>query len=139
MLTLYGYDVFRSFLRHFLGFGELSGSPPTIWVDRNWMVDSTAPVGSVVARVRVSDVGNETDLQYGLEHSTGFNIVQMNEEPLPFTIDKNGKVTTNTSLANKVNVITIIKRKPPDGCVFVVIIIIIMANSIARTRQYPET
>lgn len=66
------------------------------------MVDSTAPVGTVVARVRVSDVGNETVLQYGLEHSTGFNIVQENEEPLPFVIDENGKVTTNTTLTNKV-------------------------------------
>lgn len=84
-----------------LGLCDLGGSPPTIWVDRNWVVDSTAPVGTVVARVRVADVGNET-LQYGLEHSTGFNIVQENEEPLPFTIDENGRVTTNTTLTNKV-------------------------------------
>ncbi|XP_026817639.1 tyrosine kinase receptor Cad96Ca [Rhopalosiphum maidis] len=83
------------------GLGDLTGSPPTIWVDRNWVVDSTAPVGTVVARVRVSDVGNETVLVYGLEHSTGFNIVQENEDPLPFTIDENGRVTTNTSLTNK--------------------------------------
>lgn len=87
------------------GLCELIGSPPSIWVDRNWRVDSTAPVGTVVARVRVSDVSNETLLQYGLEHSSGFNIVQENEEPLPFTIDENGKVTTNTSLTNKVNII----------------------------------
>lgn len=80
---------------------DLTGSPPTVWVDRNWVVDSTAPVGTVVARVRVSDDGNEK-IQYDLEHSTGFNIVQENEEPLPFTIDENGKVTTNTSLKNKV-------------------------------------
>ncbi|XP_050525594.1 tyrosine kinase receptor Cad96Ca [Daktulosphaira vitifoliae] len=77
-----------------------SGSPPIIWVDRNWVVDSTAPIGTVVARVRVSDSGSET-LQFGLEHSTGFNIIQENEEPLPFVIDNNGKVTTNTSLTNK--------------------------------------
>ncbi|XP_050442664.1 tyrosine kinase receptor Cad96Ca [Adelges cooleyi] len=83
------------------GLGDLiGGSPPTIWVDRNWVVDSTAPVGTVVARVRVSDVGNET-LQYGLEHSTGFNIIQESEEPLPFAIDSNGRVTTNTSLTTK--------------------------------------
>lgn len=80
---------------------DLTGSPPTVWVDRNWVVDSTAPVGTVVARVRVSDDGDEK-IQYDLEHSTGFNIVQENEEPLPFTIDDNGKVTTNTSLKNKV-------------------------------------
>lgn len=67
------------------------------------MVESTAPVGTVVARVRVSDVGHETLLQYGLEHSTGFNIVQDSEEPLPFTIDENGKVTTNSSLTDKVS------------------------------------
>jgi hypothetical protein len=83
------------------GLCDLTGSPPTIWVDRNWVVDSTAPVGTVVARVRVSDVGNETVLAFGLEHSTGFNIVQENEDPLPFTIDENGRVTTNTSLTNK--------------------------------------
>jgi hypothetical protein len=81
---------------------DLIGSPPTIFVERNWVVDSTAPVGTVVARVRVSDVSNEIPLQYGLEHSTGFNIVQDNEEPLPFDIDENGKVTTNTTLTNKV-------------------------------------
>ncbi|XP_027843560.1 tyrosine kinase receptor Cad96Ca isoform X2 [Aphis gossypii] len=83
------------------GLCDLTGSPPIIGVDRNWVVDSTAPIGTVVARVRVSDVGNETDLVYGLEHSTGFNIVQENEDPLPFTIDDNGRVTTNTSLTNK--------------------------------------
>jgi pheromone shutdown protein TraB len=65
----------------------------------------------VVARVRVSDVGNETVLVYGLEHSTGFNIVQENEDPLPFTIDENGRVTTNTSLTNKVQYYTIIVIK----------------------------
>lgn len=83
------------------GLCDLTGSPPTIWVDRNWVIDSTAPIGTVVARVRVSDVGNETVLVYGLEHSTGFNIVQENEDPLPFTIDENGRVTTNASLTNK--------------------------------------
>lgn len=83
---------------------DLTGSPPTVWVDRNWVVDSTAPIGTVVARVRVSDDGNEK-IQYELEHSPGFNIIQENEEPLPFTIDDNGKVTTNTSLTNKVLII----------------------------------
>lgn len=92
------------FIKNFYitGLCDLTGSPPIIGVDRNWVVDSTAPIGTVVARVRVSDVGNETDLVYGLEHSTGFNIVQENEDPLPFTIDDNGRVTTNTSLTNKV-------------------------------------
>lgn len=101
-MMLYALYLWFSFLR-FAGLcSDLIGSPPTIFVERNWVVDSTAPVGTVVARVRVSDVNNETPLQYGLEHSTGFNIVQDNEEPLPFDIDENGKVTTNTTLTNKV-------------------------------------
>lgn len=79
-----------------------------MYVDRTWVVDSTAPVGTVVARVRVSDVSNETPLQYALEHSSGYNIVQDNEEPLPFAIDENGRVTTNTTLTNKVY--------PPNSC-----------------------
>ncbi|VVC41154.1 Hypothetical protein CINCED_3A002845 [Cinara cedri] len=83
------------------GFGDLTRSPPNIRVDRNWVVESTAPVGTVVARVHVStDPGGEP-LVYGLEHSSGFNMNQENEEPMPFTIDENGRVTTNTSLADK--------------------------------------
>lgn len=80
---------------------DLTGSPPTVFVERKWVIDSTAPVGTVVARVRVSNDGDEK-IQYDLEHSTGFNIVQEVEEPLPFTIDDNGKITTNTSLKNMV-------------------------------------
>lgn len=66
------------------------------------MVESTAPVGTVVARVHVTAEPGGEALTYGLEHSSGFNMYQENEEPLPFSIDENGRVTTNTSLADKV-------------------------------------
>lgn len=66
------------------------------------MVESTAPVGTVVTRVHVTTEPGGEALVYGLEHSSGFNMHQENEEPLPFTIDENGRVTTNASLTDKV-------------------------------------
>ncbi|XP_012283443.1 tyrosine kinase receptor Cad96Ca [Orussus abietinus] len=79
-------------------------TPPVMWLERNWVLPESEPVGSIVTRVRAED--NEQDeLTYGLEpliHSyNGANIPQT-QPPLPFYIDnRTGTVFLNESLKGR--------------------------------------
>lgn len=73
-------------------------SPPTIHGDRNWFIPNNTPVNQLVKKIEAFDAENDT-LEFGIDHSTGFNVVPSNPEPLPFTVDsKRGYVYTNQSL-----------------------------------------
>ncbi|XP_018322259.1 tyrosine kinase receptor Cad96Ca [Agrilus planipennis] len=76
-------------------------TPPTLWLDRNWRIPETEPVGSVIVRAHGGD--NENDnLEYGLEplnmnYNGGKDI-----DHLPFRIDnKTGVIYLNESLKGR--------------------------------------
>lgn len=72
-----------------------------MWLDRNWRIPDTEPIGSVITRVHGSDTENN-QLEYGLEplHYNGDN----KEDKLPFRIDNStGVVYLNESLKGRVN------------------------------------
>ncbi|XP_066600812.1 tyrosine kinase receptor Cad96Ca [Prorops nasuta] len=83
--------------------GQLSdNTPPVMWLDRNWVLPDSEPVGSIVTRVRAED--NEQDvLTYGLEplgHS--YNGDDSPQPPLPFFIDNStGTVFLNETLKGR--------------------------------------
>lgn len=72
-------------------------TPPTMWLDRNWVLPDNEPVGSIVTRVRADD--NEEDtLTYGLEPNGGsYDGNNSPQPPLPFSIDN----TTGTVFLNE--------------------------------------
>lgn len=76
-----------------------------MWLDRNWVLPDTEPVGSIVTRVRAED--NEQDtLIYGLE-SNGhkYNGDDSPQPPLPFFIDNStGTVFLNETLKGRVSI-----------------------------------
>lgn len=72
-----------------------------MWLDRNWKIPETEPVGTVITRVHGSDAENNV-LQYGLEPSQDYG---SEEKPssLPFRIDNTtGVVYLNESLKGRV-------------------------------------
>ncbi|KAL6260765.1 hypothetical protein P5V15_008289 [Pogonomyrmex californicus] len=76
-------------------------TPPVIWLDRNWVLPDTEPVGSVVTRVRAND-NEQNNLTYGLEHRHNYNGDGSPQPPLPFSIDsKTGTVYLNETLKGK--------------------------------------
>lgn len=74
-----------------------------MWLDRNWRLSESEPVGNIITRVRAED--NEQDkLTYGLEphdHYNGNNKLQL---PLPFFINSTtGIVYLNETLKGRVS------------------------------------
>ncbi|XP_067216077.1 tyrosine kinase receptor Cad96Ca [Linepithema humile] len=80
-------------------------TPPIMWLDRNWVLPDTEPVGSIVTRVRAED--NEQDtLSYGLEPGQplghNYNGDDSPQPPLPFFIDNStGTVVLNETLKGR--------------------------------------
>lgn len=70
-----------------------------MWLDRNWRISNTEPIGNVVTRVHADDAEND-QLEFGLEPlNYGANAVQN----LPFRIDNTtGVVYLNDSLKDRV-------------------------------------
>ncbi|XP_069695707.1 tyrosine kinase receptor Cad96Ca isoform X1 [Periplaneta americana] len=84
------------------GWGQLSdNTPPVMYLDRNWVVQDTDPVGEVIARVKAEDPDREP-LTYGLELK-GFNGPgDSKDKPLPFVINTTtGVVKINESLVGR--------------------------------------
>ncbi|KAJ4446265.1 hypothetical protein ANN_12959 [Periplaneta americana] len=82
--------------------GQLSdNTPPVMYLDRNWVVQDTDPVGEVIARVKAEDPDREP-LTYGLELK-GFNGPgDSKDKPLPFVINTTtGVVKINESLVGR--------------------------------------
>ncbi|XP_012525889.1 tyrosine kinase receptor Cad96Ca isoform X2 [Monomorium pharaonis] len=75
-------------------------TPPIMWLDRNWRLPETEPVGNVITRVRAED--NEQDkLTYGLEPHDHYNGNKL-QPPLPFFIDnRTGIVFLNETLKGR--------------------------------------
>ncbi|XP_063696582.1 tyrosine kinase receptor Cad96Ca [Culicoides brevitarsis] len=75
-------------------------TPPTINVDREWIVQEDDPIGTIVTRVRAQDQEQDV-LTFGLElpgpYENGYGIVNQ----VPFTIEPSGSVKINESLAGK--------------------------------------
>ncbi|KYN06731.1 Tyrosine kinase receptor Cad96Ca [Cyphomyrmex costatus] len=71
-----------------------------MWLDRNWRLSETEPVGNVITRVRAED--NEQDkLTYGLEPHD-YNGDNKLQSPLPFFIDnRTGTVFLNETLKGR--------------------------------------
>jgi len=87
----------------FAGSQFSDNTPPVMWLDRNWVLPDTEPVGSIVTRVRAED--NEQDtLTYGLEPlQHNYNGDDSPQPPLPFFIDNStGTVFLNETLKEKV-------------------------------------
>ncbi|KAL0108924.1 hypothetical protein PUN28_014201 [Cardiocondyla obscurior] len=76
-------------------------TPPVMWLDRNWRLPETEPVGNVITRVRAED--NEQDkLTYGLEPHYHYNGNNKPQPPLPFFIDnRTGIVFLNETLKGR--------------------------------------
>lgn len=76
-------------------------TPPIMWLDRNWRLPETEPVGNVITRVRAED--NEQDkLTYGLEPHDHYNGNNKPQPPLPFFIDnRTGIVFLNETLKGR--------------------------------------
>ena len=76
-----------------------------MYLERKWVIQDTAPLGEIVARVRAQD--SEMDrLVYGLEPK--FNGDGEPVEPLPFLINNaTGVVKVNDSLINRVSLLDI--------------------------------
>lgn len=76
-------------------------TPPVMWLDRNWRLPETEPVGNVITRVRAED--NEQDkLTYGLEPHDHYNGNNKLQPPLPFFIDnRTGIVFLNETLKGR--------------------------------------
>ena len=82
--------------------------PLTISASRSWVIADNTPIGSLVNQV--STQTPDDNIVFGLEHSTGFNIIQSDPEPLPFMIDaKTGYVYTNQSLSSWVRFSAVLK------------------------------
>lgn len=87
-------------------------TPPTINVDREWIVSEDDPIGTVVTRVRAQDQEQDV-LTFGLElpgpYENGYGIIK----EVPFTIEPSGSVKINDSLVGKVrdSLINFNKRK----------------------------
>jgi len=84
--------------------GQLTdnNTPPVIYLDRNWVVHDTDPVGEVITRVKAEDPEND-HLEYGLE-AKDYGGGGSTERPLPFTINSTtGVVKINESLINRVS------------------------------------
>lgn len=84
------------------GWGQLTdnNTPPVIYLDRNWVIQNTDPVGEVVARVKAEDPEKD-HLEYGLE-AKGYNGAGSPQKPLPFAINSTtGVVKINESLINR--------------------------------------
>jgi hypothetical protein len=100
-MTLFSY---QHLFWWYTGFGQLTenNTPPTIYVDRNWVVQDTDPVGEVVARAKAEDPEKDP-LEYGLE-AKGYGGAGSTDRPLPFTINSTtGGVKINESLINRVS------------------------------------
>lgn len=86
-------------------------TPPVMWLDRNWILSETEPVGSIVTRVRAED-SQFDDLIFGLEplgHS--YNGDDSPQPPLPFSINnETGTIYVNETLKGKVNILRIINN-----------------------------
>lgn len=88
----------------YTGLGQLTdnNTPPVIYLDRNWVVHDTDPVGEVITRVKAEDPEND-HLEYGLE-AKDYGGGGSTERPLPFTINSTtGVVKINESLINRVS------------------------------------
>ncbi|XP_021933765.1 tyrosine kinase receptor Cad96Ca-like isoform X2 [Zootermopsis nevadensis] len=82
--------------------GQLTdnNTPPVVYLDRNWVVHDTDPVGEVIARVNAEDPEKDR-LEYGLE-AKGYNGAGSPDRPLPFAINSTtGVVKINESLVNR--------------------------------------
>lgn len=78
-------------------------TPPTMWLERNWKIMETEPVGSVIERVHGSDAENDI-LEYGLEPLQHYGI-EGKQVTLPFRIDNTtGVVYLNESLKGRVRI-----------------------------------
>lgn len=78
-------------------------TPPTVYLNRNWVLRESDPVGYVVERVRAED--NEQDeLTYGLEPSSlNYNRDAAPQPPLPFAINNaTGIIYLNETLKGRV-------------------------------------
>lgn len=76
-------------------------TPPTIHLNRNWILRETEPVGYIVERVQVEG-SDRNKLEYGLEvkNSAGSTALHI---PLPFTIDNStGVIALNETLEGRV-------------------------------------
>lgn len=77
-------------------------TPPTINVDREWIVQEDDPIGTIITRVRAQDQEQDA-LTFGLElpgpYENGYGIVK----EVPFTIEPSGNVKINESLVGKVS------------------------------------
>lgn len=82
------------------GLGQLSdNTPPIMYLDRKWIIQDTAPLGEIVARVKAED--SEMDrLSYGLEARSNGGSAPI--KSLPFVISNTtGIVKVNDSLLNR--------------------------------------
>ncbi|KAG7198915.1 hypothetical protein KM043_015732 [Ampulex compressa] len=77
-------------------------TPPVMWLDRNWILPDSEPVGSVVTRVRAED-NQHDELTFGLEPlGHNYNGDDSPQPPLPFRIDnKTGIVFLNDTLKGR--------------------------------------
>jgi len=80
-----------------------------MYIDRNWRINETEMVGSIVTRVHAQDTEDDK-LEFGLEPLTNFdfnnnnNNNNNNKKNLPFRIDKQtGVVYLNESLLGRVS------------------------------------
>lgn len=77
--------------------------PPIVYVNRNWVLHESDPIGKVVERVRAE--GEQDELIFGLEPSTlnYHNTAAKPQPPLPFTIDNaTGIIHLNDTLKGRV-------------------------------------
>lgn len=83
---------------------QSANTPPTILVDREWIVEDSETIGTVVARVKADD-GERDVLTFGLElpgqYDGGFG---NRIDKVPFEIDSvTGVVRVNESLVGRVS------------------------------------
>ena len=74
-----------------------------MYLDRNWRISETEPIGGIVARVRAEDSENDA-LEFGLEplSQNPLNANKNSGKTLPFWINpENGIVTLNESLVGR--------------------------------------
>ncbi|CAB0031199.1 unnamed protein product [Trichogramma brassicae] len=87
-------------------------TPPTVYLNRNWVLSEDDPVGKIVERVRAED-SEQDELSYGLEPSQ-MNYQGLldqphnhnnNNKPLPFDINNTtGIITLNQTLKGRIAV-----------------------------------
>lgn len=81
-------------------------TPPAVYLNRNWVLRETDPVGKIVERVR-AEGHEQSELTYGLEPSSlnnngGESAPQ--QPPLPFTINSTtGIISLNETLKGRVS------------------------------------